>query len=221
MADWVTATASSFVCRDQLGRHSWASTLAAVSMPPPPFEGEGEFALWHFSEDPGLGQFVPHVARSSDNPEPLVWAIDTRHSPHFWFPRDCPRGCVWLTEATTEEDRARFLCDAGTKRLHVMETAWAERMTTCRLYVYKLPPNGFVSIGDLAAGYWVSREPVDALERLEVGNLFQRHADAGIELRVIPDIWPFWHSVIRSTLNFSGSRLRNAARPEPAHPSRS
>jgi hypothetical protein len=27
--------------------------------PAPPYEGEGPFALWHFSEDPSLGRFRP------------------------------------------------------------------------------------------------------------------------------------------------------------------
>jgi hypothetical protein len=29
--------------------------------PAPPYEGEGPFALWHFSEDPSLGRFRPQV----------------------------------------------------------------------------------------------------------------------------------------------------------------
>lgn len=191
-----------------------------MCLAPPPFEGEGEFALWHFSEDPGLDVFAPHVARTSSNPEPVVWAVDTRHSPHFWFPRDCPRGCVWLTEATTVEDRVRFLGHSAARRLHVLETAWAERMNTCRLFGYRLPSDSFESVNDDAAGYWISRDPVEAIERVEVGNLFRQHAEAGIELRITPDIWPFWHSVIFSTLNFSASRLRNATRPEPPLPPR-
>jgi len=28
---------------------------------PPPWDGEGAFALWHFSEDPGLGRFRPRA----------------------------------------------------------------------------------------------------------------------------------------------------------------
>ena len=188
---------------------------------PPPFEGEGEFALWHFSEDPSLHRFDPHVAKTKDpDTEPLVWAIETRHSPHFWFPRDCPRGCAWVTDGTTDEDRVRYLGHSAARRLHVMEAAWAERMTTTTLYAYRLPADAFEHIGDEAAGYWVSRQTVEAEERIEMGNLVECHAAAGIELRITPDIWPFWHSVIFSTLNFSGSRLRNATRPEPELPPR-
>jgi hypothetical protein len=33
--------------------------------PAPPYEGEGPFTLWHFSEDPSLGQFRPHRSSTS------------------------------------------------------------------------------------------------------------------------------------------------------------
>jgi hypothetical protein len=55
---------------------------------------------------------------------------------------------------------------------------------------------------------------VDAIERVAVGDLLGRHADAGIELRITPSIWPFWRRVASSTVLFSGSRLRNSA-PHP------
>jgi hypothetical protein len=58
----------------------------------------------------------------------------------------------------------------------------------------------------------VSREPVDALERLTIGDLVGRHAAAGIALRTLPELWPLWDSVVASTLEFSGMRLRNARR---------
>ncbi len=51
-----------------------------------------------------------------------------------------------------------------------------------------------------------------------MGNLIERHAEAGIELRITPDIWPFWHLVVFSALNFSASRLR-CATPSFPNPS--
>jgi hypothetical protein len=54
-------------------------------------------------------------------------------------------------------------------------------------------------------------QPVEAVERVTVDDLLGRHAAAGIELRVTPSIWPFWRRVTASTVEFSGSRLRNAA----------
>jgi hypothetical protein len=55
---------------------------------------------------------------------------------------------------------------------------------------------------------------VDAVERVVIDDLLGRHAWAWIELRVTPSIWPFWRRVTNSTVEFSGSRLRNAA-PHP------
>lgn len=101
--------------------------------------------LWHFSEDPTLGRFVPRDGK--------VWAIDERHSWLYWFPRDCPRACFWAIESTT----------------------------------------------------------VDAIERVEVGDLLARHAGAGIELRIAPALYPLWDRVIETSLDYSGIRLRNAA----------
>ena len=63
-----------------------------------------------------------------------------------------------------------------------------------------------------AAGYWVSREPVEPVEPLEcveLGNLLARHAQAGIELRLVLRLAPLWERVIASTLEFSSIRLRN------------
>jgi hypothetical protein len=43
-----------------------------------------------------------------------------------------------------------------------------------------------------------------------VGDLLTLHEQAGIQLRVLDNLWPFWDCVIISTLGFSGIRLRNA-----------
>jgi len=82
--------------------------------PAPPYDGEGVFALWHFSEDPSLGRFRPRASAADPEARPFVWAVDTRHAPMFWFPRDCPRGCIWLA-----------------------------RMQECCLYAYQLPAGPF------------------------------------------------------------------------------
>jgi hypothetical protein len=180
--------------------------------PAPEYAGEGPFALWHFSEDPSLARFRPHVPVTNPQAQPLVWAVDTRHAPMFWFPRDCPRGCIWPVSATTAEDRERFFGQSATNRIHVIEADWLKRMQACRLYAYRLPVGPFrpYEVG----GYWVTQEPVDAIEQVVIDDLLGRHADARIELRVTPSIWPFWRRVTDSTVEFSGSRLRNSA-PHP------
>ena len=179
----------------------------------PAHVGEGAFALWHFSEEPSLGTFRPHTPVTKPGAAPQVWAVDTRHAPMFWFPRDCPRGCIWPSARTTPEDRERFLGQSATSRVHVIEGDWLGRVRSCRLFAYRLPSEPFEP-HDEVGGYWVTSETVQAVERVDVGDLLDRHAAAGIELRVTPSIWPFWRRVAGSTLEFSGSRLRNAA-PHP------
>jgi hypothetical protein len=60
-----------------------------------------------------------------------------------------------------------------------------------------------------AAGHWVSHDPVEPLGIVELGDLLARHAEAGIELRIVPRLAAVWERVITSTLEFSGIRLRN------------
>jgi hypothetical protein len=129
----------------------------------------------------------------------------------FWFPRDCPRGCIWPVSTTTGADREAFFGQTSAGRVHVIEGAWLAAMREARLYAYRLPLDPFRPHG--VGGYWVSTETVDAIERLDVGDLLARHAGAGIELRVTPSIKPFWDRVVASTVGFSGSRLANAGRP--------
>ncbi|HEX9335074.1 MAG TPA: hypothetical protein VF892_04280 [Pseudonocardiaceae bacterium] len=57
----------------------------------------------------------------------------------------------------------------------------------------------------------VATEPVTPLGPAEpVDGLLALHEQAGIQLRVLPTLWPFWNSVTTTTLGFSGIRLRNA-----------
>ena len=182
--------------------------------PAPPYAGEGPHALWHYSEDPSIEVFRPHRAKTALEDDLWVWAIDTRHAPMFWFPRDCPRGCAWTSDRTSAGDVERFFGQTDATRIHVIEGAWLERVQACRLYAYRLPDAGFErhSVG----GYWVSEATVEPLEVVEVGDLLARHAAAGIELRIAPTIWAWWEQVAFSTLDFSGSRLRNCTTPMPA-----
>ena len=141
--------------------------------------------------------------------EPRVWAVDTRHLPLFWFPRDCPRCTFWAGPRTTDADAVRFLEGSRDLRLHVVEERWLERVRTTRLSLYRLPAETFAEDPEIA-GYWVSRETVEPLELVTIDSLVTRHADAGIVLRAETNLWPLWDAVTASTLEWSGIRLRNA-----------
>ena len=60
----------------------------------------------------------------------------------------------------------------------------------------------------------MSREAVDPLERVTIDDLIGRHAAAGIALGTEPNLWPLWDTIVASTLEFSGMRLRDAL-PRP------
>jgi len=177
----------------------------------PPYAGEGPHALWHVSEDASIERFEPHVSRTSESGERRVWAIDTRHLPMYWFPRDCPRGTFWAAPHTTPEDAERLL--AGASRVHAVEGAWLDRIRAARVVAYLLPEKTFAPDPEVG-GYWLSHEPVAPLELVELGDLLSRHAQAGIELRLAENLWPLWDRVVASTVEFSGMRLRNAL-PRP------
>ena len=196
--------------RPPVGAAPRAPTPNGAREPAPPYRGEGPFSLWHFSEDPSLRSFRPHVPASNPDAAPLVWAVDTRHAPLFWFPRDCPRGCIWTTSTMSEADRERFFGLGGAARVHVVEGAWLDRIRTCVLYAYRLPAETFRPHEEVG-GYWVSGQSVDAEERVEVGDLLGLHAESGIEVRITTSLWPFWRRVVASTVGYSGLRLSHAA----------
>lgn len=170
--------------------------------------------LLHFSQDPTIEHFVPHIAATAAQAEPLVWAVDAAHSPSYWFPRQCPRALAWVSASTTDADRGRIL-SPGLTRVHAIEYGWLEAMRTVELFAYRLPAEPFAPVGVDDPHAFVATTPVDPLGPAErVGDLLALHDEAGIELRVLDNLWAFWDDAVGSTLGFSGIRLRNA-RPRP------
>ena len=66
--------------------------------------------------------------------------------------------------------------------MHVIEAGWLKRVQACSLHAYQLPAGAFRP--HEVGGYWVADEAVEAIEHGRVTT---------------------------STVDFSGSRLRNAA----------
>ncbi|MEO3799857.1 DUF6886 family protein [Nonomuraea sp. B1E8] len=172
--------------------------------------GPGE--VLHFSEDPTIERFVPHVAPTSVRTEPYVWAVGHDRCPDYWFPRDCPRAMAWAGPRTTQEDLDRIVGSGCGDRVHAVEYGWLRAIMDVRLYAYRLPADDFKPIGDPPHAV-VATVPVVPLGPPEpVSDLFELHEEAGIQLRVMADLWPFWNEVTASTLEFSGIRMRNARR---------
>jgi hypothetical protein len=175
----------------------------------------------HFSEDPSITRFVPHVAASARQPGAYVWAVDAERAPSYWFPRQCPRVLAWSRPGCDPRDVERIVGPGGGARVHAVEYRWLDRMRSTRLYAYRLPAEHFTPFTEpepaATAGprpepsAHVSTTTVRPLGPPErVGDLFDLHAAAGIQLRVLPELAGFWAAVSAGTLGFSGIRLRNA-----------
>ena len=168
----------------------------------------GPGQVLHFSEDPTITMFEPHVAGTARQPQAYVWAVDHDRAPDYWFPRECPRAMAWVGPETTADDRDRIIGAGSGERVHAIEYGWLQRLQTVRLYAYRLPAGGFRPFEDYAH---VSTEPVAPLGPPEpVPDLLRCHADADIQLRVLNNLWAFWDAVVTSTLSFSGIRMHNA-----------
>jgi hypothetical protein len=171
--------------------------------------------LLHFSEDPTISHFAPHIAATAQQPEAYVWTVNAAHAPSYWFPRQCPRGMAWATPSTSTVDRERIIGAGSGERVHAIEYGWLEAMRSVTLYAYRFSAASFRPFGEDDTHAYVATVPVAPLGPPEpVGDLLRLHEEAGIQLRVLDNLWAFWDAVITSTVGFSGIRLRNA-RPRP------
>ena len=163
----------------------------------------------HFSEDPRITRFAPHVAATAQQPEPYVWALDAEQAPAYWFPRDCPRVLAWPGPETGAADR-RFLSD---RRVHAIEYGWLPALQTTLLYAYRFDAAPFRPFGAPQPHAMVATTVVTPPAAAEpVGDLLALHEDAGIQLRLVPNLRPVMNEIAASPLRFSGIRLRNAKR---------
>jgi hypothetical protein len=167
-------------------------------------------ALYHFSEDPNIRVFAPHVAPTSIVKDAFVWAISEWHQVMYFFPRDCPRACFWPAEHTTADDRERFFGLSDARMTIAVESGWLDRIRATTLYRYEMPAETFTAARDDSSGHWVSRETVEPLAVEPMDDLLGALVDAGVELRIMPTLVELWKAVIQSSLQFSGTRLRNA-----------
>ena len=161
--------------------------------------------FFHLSEEFGIQRFDP---RPSDySLEPVVWAIDAERLRNYLVPRECPRVTYYAGAKTTMTDRERFL--GLSTAVVAVESVWLERLRSCRLYCYHLPPQTFECI-DECAGYFVSRVSVVPADVEVFDDLIAELLRRGVELRFLPELWALGNAVAASTLEFSLIRMRNA-----------
>ncbi|BDH55707.1 hypothetical protein MTP03_06460 [Tsukamurella sp. PLM1] len=137
----------------------------------------------------------------------MVWAVDERHAPDYWFPRQCPRAMAWRTDASSDADVAALL--TGADRVHMIEYGWLEAFLTAEVYAYRFDAEQFTPFGDDGHAMVATVEVVPLGPPEPVGALAALHDAARIELRVVPSLEPWWDRVVTSSLGWSGIRLRN------------
>lgn len=169
--------------------------------------------LFHFSHEPGIRHFVPHVPPTNPTHGPAVWAIDAAHAPLYWFPRDCPRVTAWPRNGSDQAAfREAFTTTAA--RVHAIELEWLPAMSTTVLYRYRFDATTFRPWPP-ATGQWTSDVEVDPIDVEAVGDLLELHVRAGIELRAVPSLWPLHDLAVSDRWDFSIVRMGNA-HPLPA-----
>jgi hypothetical protein len=163
--------------------------------------------LYHFSEESNIQIFEPRKLEYRAQEPAMVWAIDEFHAPHYFFPRDCPRVCIWPRDDTTDSDLKRFFGHSNTTRIVAIESGWFERAREAALYRYTFESEYF-TLYEPNAGYYTTIEKAQpiSVERIDdlIGNLISH----GIELRITPSLLPLRDAILASTVNFSMIRMR-------------
>jgi hypothetical protein len=170
--------------------------------------------LFHVSEESGIQRFVPRVAAGAG--ESCVWAIDAARLRNYLVPRECPRVTFYAGISTTVADAQRFLGERTA--VVAIERGWLERVRSCRLYCYAVPTETFLCMDD-CAGYFVSQVAVVPTSVNIIVDAAAELERLGVELRIVPTLWPLRDAVVASSLQFSIIRMRNARpreTPEPA-----
>ncbi|MBC8075125.1 MAG: hypothetical protein H7Y32_03540 [Chloroflexales bacterium] len=169
--------------------------------------------LYHLSDSPDIKRFEPRVppSASSGVREPVVWAVDERLLHNYLLPRDCPRVTFYATPKSDPADVERLM-GGGAPFVVAIEAAWMPALRAATLYQYALPPETFAPV-DEGAGYYVSRVGVTPLAVTVIDDLLTALLARGVELRVLPSLWPLRERVIASSLQFSLIRMRNAQPP--------
>ncbi len=163
--------------------------------------------LFHYSEDPCVSRFEPHVPRTNPGVAAAVWAIDAARAPLYWFPRDCPRVTVWANTAA-QRRHLRHLFGTDCTRVQAAPSSWSDEIGACKLYEYRFEAADFGPWPE-AEGQWISYRAVTPADVVPVGDLLERHREVNIDLRLVPSLGAIRETVLESGLPFSIVRYRD------------
>jgi hypothetical protein len=167
--------------------------------------------LFHVSEESGITTFHPRPVASSDTSVKgnVVWAIDETHLPNYLLPRDCPRIAFRISKKTTETDKKRFFSASTTTHVIALESDWQSTIEACSLCAYGFDPEKFESV-DATAGYYISRSIERIVTSFSITDILSELRKRNVEVRFVKDLWGLRDEVLKSSLEFSIIRFRNA-----------
>lgn len=123
-------------------------------------------------------------------------------------PRDCPRLTAWpRTGVERTASCAAFATTAD--RVPAIECSWLAILRRTELASHRFDAVEFRPWPD-ASGQWIRKSVVEPIDVQPVGDLLTAHADAGIEMRVVPSLWPLHDLAMSGGWDFSSVRMRNA-----------
>lgn len=170
------------------------------------------FRLYHISEDPSISRFEPRPSPSHyDNiTGNVVFAVTDTLLHNYLLPRDCPRVTFYPGHDTSQQDKDVFLGENAPDYVVAIEHKWVDVIKQTTLYCYEFLADRFVLL-DEVAGYYVSYEAVTPISVRPIDNLIEEFPARGVELRILPVLFPLAMDIRESTLQFSLIRMRNAA----------
>ncbi len=167
--------------------------------------------LFHISEEPDINIFKPRKPYRIDlqDSPPLVWAITEKCMVNFLTPRECPRLTYHIGEKTSDEDINKFFSTKEVNHVVVIESDWLNKLLQTTLYIYEFETTNFY-LQDQTAGYYVSEYEEKPIDVITVNDIMNEHIIRKTEFRIIPSLWDLREEIVKSTLNFSLCRLKNA-----------
>ena len=168
--------------------------------------------LYHISDKGGIGRFHPqpvtkhHVEKVKEG----VWAIEERLLHNYLLPRDCPRVTFYALPESHPEDVYKYMGHTTADYVVAVESAWMSAIQNTRLYLYELPSDTF-TVFEEGAGYYLSQVSVMPSGVTSVDDLIGNITSRNVEFRIMPSLWDLCDAVVKSTLQFSMIRMRNAA----------
>jgi len=167
--------------------------------------------IFHISEVGAIQTFHPRPSPSKFDGinGDVVFGISDKLLHNYLFPRDCPRVTYYAGAGTSQFDKEIFL-SSQSKYVLAIEAKWLPILQNTTLFCYEFNADSFVLL-DECAGYYVSYHQLNPISVRRVENPFSELVNnPDIELRILPSLWSLADSVVKSSLNYSLIRMKNA-----------